>query len=386
MKISIVSRDHAHAATLRQWLLDDSPQRQIAILDGGLELLERDWGNEPGIFVVDGICPVGDEFDMLEQLGDRHPGQALVFLCAEPSSELLLKMMRLGVREVLPLPVKAEVLCATTGRIEQSFSATPARSGKIIAFIACKGGSGATFLATNLAYVLAEHQPDQVALFDLNLQFGDASLYVSDHVPANTLADVADNISRMDASFLHASLLHVLPNFGVLAAPDNVERSAQIKPAHIETLLALARRQYDYVVLDMSRTLDAVNLMALDHTDKVFLVLQENLPFIRDTRRMLDSLRELDYGKQKIHLLVNRYEKGGEIDIEDVERTLGMKVFATIPNSYKNVSSSVNLGIPLLKVAPHDPVTRSLREIAETLGSKQRPSKGDGWLASLLHH
>ena len=136
----------------------------------------------------------------------------------------------------------------------------------------------------------------------------------------------------------------------------------------------------------MGRTLDAVSLMALDQADLVFLVLQENLPFIRDARRIIESLRALDYGRDKIRLLVNRYEKGGDITIEDVERTLGMSVYRTIPNSYRNVASSVNLGVPILKVSAHDPVTECLQAIAADLGSKAKPPRSEGWLASLLHH
>ncbi len=80
------------------------------------------------------------------------------------------------------------------------------RDGKIIAFVSCKGGSGATFLAANLAYALAQEN-QRVALFDLNLQFGDAALFVSDQKPAATLSHVAQQIHRLDASFLAASMV-----------------------------------------------------------------------------------------------------------------------------------------------------------------------------------
>jgi Flp pilus assembly protein, ATPase CpaE len=255
-----------------------------------------------------------------------------------------------------------------------------------MAFIACKGGSGATFLASNLVYILASGQTSKVALLDLNLQFGDASLFISDQIPANTLADVADNIARLDASFLASSMVPVLPNLGVLAAPEDPEHAIEIKPKHIEALLALAKTQYDYVILDIGRALNATTVMALDHTDMIFLVLQETLPFIRDAKRLLHALQALGYGKDKIHLLVNRYEKGGDIQLEDVERTLGMKVFRTIPNSFATVSASVNQGIPIMKIAQRDPVTKCLQEIAYNHGRIPLGPSNDGWLSHLLHH
>jgi pilus assembly protein CpaE len=388
MKISIISNDKSHANGIRQILLDGNPQRQIAVLDGGLEQITQALSADaPGLLIIDGGNPGDAAFKTLEQLNLHQPGLAMVLLCNQPSPELLINMMRVGVKDVLPLPIVPEALRATVTRIEQKSASTTAipKHSKTIAFIACKGGSGATFIASNLAYVLASEQAGKVALLDLNLQFGDASLFISDQIPANTLADVADNITRLDASFLASSMLQILPNLGVLAAPDDPEQATEVKPKHVEALLNLAKTQYDYVVLDIGRALNATTVMALDHADMIFMVLQETLPFIRDAKRLLHALQALGYSREKIHLIVNRYEKGGEIQLDDVERTLGMKVFKTIPNSFSAVSTSVNQGVPIMKIAHRDPVTKSLQELASALGSKAQ-SKNDGWLANLLHH
>ena len=386
MKINVISSDKNHANGIRQILLEKNPQRQITLLDGGLALLTRDFGSDaPDLIIIDGVCPGAEEFNILEQLNLHQPGLAIILLCKAPSSEFLINMMHVGIKDVLPLPVVPETLRATVARIEQNGVPTASirKHGKTIAFIACKGGSGATFLATNLAYVLASEQVDKVALLDLNLQFGDASLFISDQIPANTLADVADDIDRLDASFLNSSMLHVLPNLGVLAAPEDPEQATKVQPKHVEALLNLARTQYDYVILDIGRALNATTVMALDHTDMIFMVLQETLPFIRDAKRLLHALQALGYSREKMHLIVNRYENGGEIQLEDVERTLGMKVFRTVPNSFAAVSASVNQGVPIMKIAHRDPVTKSLQEMAYTLGNSSRP-KNDGWLAHLL--
>lgn len=388
MKINIISNDKSHANTIRQILLDGNPQRQIAVLDGGLEQIAQSLSaNIPDLLIIDGGNPGDAAFKTLEQLNLHQPDLSMVLLCNQPSPELLINMMRVGVKDVLPLPLVPEALRATVTRIEQKSASTAPtpKHGKTIAFIACKGGSGATFLASNLAYVLASEQVGKVALLDLNLQFGDASLFISDQPPSNTLADVADNITRLDASFLSSSMLQVLPNLGVLAAPDDPEQATEVKPKHIEALLDLAKTQYDYVVLDVGRALNASTVMAMDHADMIFMVLQETLPFIRDAKRLLHALLALGYSKDKIHLIVNRYEKGGDIQLEDVERTLGMKVFRTIPNSYAAVSASVNQGVPIVKIAHRDPVTKSLQEIAYLLENSPRPKKNDGWIAHLLH-
>lgn len=388
MKIIVISKDKNHASSVHKMLMEGNPQRQISILVGDLTLLAQSWGeNIPDLIVIDDMCPTEAESKNLEKLNLLHPELAIVLLCQAPSSEFLINMMHIGVKDVLQLPVVPEALQATVTRIEHknTLNTSNHRHAKIIAFIACKGGSGATFLATNLAYILAATQTGKVALLDLNLQFGDASLFITDQFPSNTLADVAANISRLDASFLSSSMLHVLPNLGVLAAPEDPENAAEVQPNHIEALLNLAKTQYDYVILDIGRTLNATTVMALDKSDMIFMTLQETLPFIRDAKRLLHALSALGYSKDKIHLIINRYEKGGDIQLEDVERTLGMKVYKTIPNSFSAVSASVNQGVPIMKIAPRDSVTKSLQEMAAMLGSHPQ-SKNGSWLAHLLHH
>ena len=113
----------------------------------------------------------------------------------------------------------------------------------------CKGGSGATFLATNLGWQLAETK--SVLLIDLNLQFGDALAFVHDGKAPSTLADVAKDIGRLDASLLAASTVKVAPNFSILAAPEDLAHAMEVKPEHIDAILSVAVTQYDFVMLDV---------------------------------------------------------------------------------------------------------------------------------------
>ncbi|MGE5027596.1 MAG: AAA family ATPase, partial [Betaproteobacteria bacterium] len=239
------------------------------------------------------------------------------------------------------------------------------------------------FLAANLGYALAALENKKVALIDLNLQFGDAFLFVSDRPAQFTLSDVVRQITRLDASFLASSMIQVLPNFGVLAAPEEPENAVAIKPEYIETLLNMTISHYDYVILDIGRGLDAVSIKALDHANIIFPVLQMTLPFVRDAKRLLSVFHSLGYPDERIALIANRYEKGGEIDLKDVENTLGLRVTHTVPNSFAAVATSINQGIPIVKLSARDAVAKSLALLAHSLvhGSMQN----QGWLKNLLH-
>ena len=386
MKIIVISSNKALKEDIRQHLQDILPPRKILLFDNGIESLTVIAEQEhPDIIILEGVCDGSYDLKLLEQVSLHYPATALIILCKNASSEFLMGAIRGGVRDVLHLPLVPEDLQLAVRRVENKLKQVGMTNkvSKVIAFIASKGGSGATFLACNLGYVLAAAYDKKVALLDLNLPFGDAALFVSDQIPSNTLADVTGNISRLDATLLASSMVPVLPNFGLLAAPEDAERAVEVKPVHINALLNITKNQYDYVILDVGRTLNATSVKALDHADMIFVVLQETLPFIRDSKRLISDLHSLGYNKEKVSLIINRHEKGGDIRLADVEATLGMKVFKTIPNSYEAVSASVNQGVPIMKIAKHDAVTKALQEIAQRL-TEGSPDVKKSWLANFL--
>jgi pilus assembly protein CpaE len=287
-------------------------------------------------------------------------GVPVLVLSTRRDADFLLAAMRAGVREVLPLSPDGQQLRAALERVAGMRRVQRNAQGKLLAFVSCKGGSGATFLAANLAYALAM-EGSRTALLDFNLQFGDALLFLSDRAPVRTLADLARAHERLDATFLAASMTEVGP-LSVLAAAQDPAQAADILPAHLASVLALAQSRYDHVVVDVGRSLDARSLRALDQADVIYPVLQITLPFIRDGRRLLDVFSGLGYGAERISPVVNRHERRGDISIGEVEQTLGMAVARTIPNHYAAAAASVNQGVPIIRLAGRSPVSRALRE------------------------
>ena len=330
----------------------------------------------PQLVALDAATTDIHEPGMLERFAAQYPQAAFMLLTADQSPETLLRAMRAGVREVLPLPLEAKAFNDALDRIMHKVS-SPLRHGKVIAFISCKGGSGATFLATNFGHALTALGRKKVLLIDLNQQFGDAALYVSDKAPAMTLADVCAQIDRLDAAFLESSLINVSSDFGILAASGDPGRSADVKPEHIDAILPLARSYYDFIVLDVGRQIDSVTIHALDRADLIHPVLQLSLPYLRDGRRLLDVFRSLGYPREKARLIVNRYEKGGKLRLSDLESALGVGAAHTVPNNYAAVSDSVNQGVPILELSRTSPVAKSLAELVHhAIGPQSMEDKG----------
>jgi pilus assembly protein CpaE len=381
MKIRILSDSHDNAERLRTSLAQAGNTMDIAVGHAtSSDPIGAVNGIVPDIVVLDAFRPGG--LEALERLTQRYPQIDPIVITADTSSEFLLQAFRAGVREVLPSAPSPEVLRAALARITRKRGGA-AVEGKILAMTSCKGGSGASFLATNLAWVLASLHNRRVALIDLNLQFGDAAMYVTDQKPASNLALVCQQIQRLDAAFLASAMIEVTPGFHLLAAPDDPAHATDVKAEHVEAILKLARANYDFVIVDVGRSLDAVSLRPFDMADMIFPVVQLTLPFIREAKRLVEVFLSLGYPMSKVGLIVNRHQKSGDIALQDLERTVNAKVFKAVPNCYEAVAASVNQGEPIARLAKNSPVTKALREIAETL-TADTEKNGKGWFSRLF--
>jgi pilus assembly protein CpaE len=338
------------------------------------------------------IVDAASEQDLiaLEALANARPEIEYLLIAAGLTPEKLMSAMRAGFREVLPAPATAEAVLAAARRTQRKHApsaaagvAAPPREGEVIGFVSCKGGSGATFVAANVAHLLARNGEARVALLDLNLQFGDAALFVTNERSASNVAEVARNFHRLDRELLQSAMTQAGQGLWVLPAPDDPAQAGDVTPEHVEAIVALARTMFDHVVVDVGRTLSAVSLSALDVCERIYVVLQLTLPFIRDGRRLRDVFRSLEYPSSKVRWIVNRHQKGGDISLDDLKRTLGVAELLTLPNLYDVVASSVNQGIPVDRLAPNSPITRALKELARSIAPEAPAPRGKRWLSAL---
>jgi pilus assembly protein CpaE len=372
MKALLITRDGELQAEIAAQGAARVPPLSVGACRASIQdALDRLVPDQPALVVIDASDLDDNDAGDLERLAKHYPAASLMLLTREHHQQLLIRAMRAGVREVLQLPLVHRALHEAIDRVATAAGVTNMRDGKVLAFIACKGGSGATFLSTNFGYALATLADKKVLLIDLHGQFGDATLYVSDQKAAMTLSDVCRHIARLDAAFLESSLVHVSPGFGILAAADDPGHAVELKPEHMDAILRVARQHYDFIVLDVGRQIDAISLRALDNADVIYPILQLGLPDIRDGRRLLDIFRSLGYPIEHTRLIVNRYEKGGKLRLQDLQSALGAEVVHTIPNDYIAVTDSVNQGVPVLRLSRAAPVSRSLADLVELVTARR---------------
>ena len=391
MRVTILGTNNERLQQISA-MLARRPGLTVTFRVGGLDRIALAADHDGAdLVIVDQLCTSAADLESLSGPAIEHPGMSYLLIGATGSADWLLAAVQRGVRDILSLPLDETALGAAVDRIQRRLLARshPTHKGRVVAFIGCKGGSGASFLAANTAYLLAAETSRSVVLLDLDLDGGDASLFLTEQPPALTLADLALQVERLDSTLFSSSLLHVLPNLGILASPDTLEQTLAISADHAEAVIQRSAADFDCVVMDLGHSFNRVTVRALDSAEAVVLVLQVSLPFIRDARRALATLQALGVSEDRIHLIVNRHEARTTLTVKDVEKALGRKVSLVIPNTYRVVSDSVNQGVPICILDPHAAVTQCLRTIAKShFGVEPVVKNASGprsWLAHLLN-
>lgn len=376
MKILSVSDNSALNGEIIRLCASRNPTVHVHVIQT-LKLQRSEANNtiKPEVALLDLSGQEENVIAVLEKFSSEFPQTAIIMLTKNQTPEILLAAIRAGVREVIELPLNHQIFHAALDRIAEKLQASVKSEGKILAFLSTKGGCGATFLAANLAYVMATSANKKILLIDLNQQLGDAALHLSDIKPAMTLADLCTQINRLDADLLEASLIHIAPNFGVLAGNSDATPVNEIQPEQIETILQLARTQYDFILLDIGRQINTITIKALDQADRIYPVLQQSLICLRDGKYLLDMFRSLGYPKEKIEIIVNRHGSSQGVSITDMGHMLGQQCERLIPNNFELANSSINQGIPVLKLARGSNIGKSLMEFSNDLVNSSKKNE-----------
>ena len=306
---------------------------------------------------------------LIEQLAVECPQTAIISAARDASPDLILRSMRAGAREFLRLPVINEEFKTVLDRTAEfcaRHTEAPKKKGRMIAVFSSKGGCGTSFLATNLA--AATNAPTVLA--DLNLQAGDLPLFLGVE-PKYSISDLVENRARLDDELAARYVTPYSSNLALLAAPREADSADEVEPEHVFEVLERLRENYAYVVLDPQHTFDSITLAALDQADTIVLVLTLDIPAIRSAQRSLEIFDRLGYPRQKVRIIVNRWSKQIDLDLQQVERFLGEKVTGFVSSDYQTAVTSINLGQPLVLSDESSKIAVEIRRIAATITGDQ---------------
>jgi pilus assembly protein CpaE len=313
------------------------------------------------------ILDLGHDKFLPDELGDlihSWPDSAVMVCSHNPEPDFLIRVIQLGVREFVPLPLDQADLEAAVGRVRASKRQRPASESKglVTVVTGLRGGIGVTSVAVNLASTLAEMGSGRVALVDLGRPFPDVNKFL-DLKPGASMLDLAEQGRYLDHALV-LKTLHVLPNnLSVLQGSFHLGLTDELW----KKLLTILRSLFDRIVVDLGSWPDDFYLKTLEEADEVLLLTELLFPCLDNLRKLWSLYHEWGLDSQKIKLVVNRYYKENGLGLADLERIPQRPVFATLPSDFAVLSESINQGMPLNQIAPRSKLQRRLQGLAEEL-------------------
>lgn len=322
---------------------------------------------------------------------DIQPSLPLVLIAEGLNTDVLKAAIRVGFRDVVEAPLTNQKLDQILGIIEETVAradddtSRKAKIGKVVTIMSPKGGAGKTMTTTNVALALAMWgDPSRVVVVDCDLQFGDVciSLQVD---PSATIVDVARDIDKLDETLLESLLAAHRSGMRVLAAPLEPSLADEVSTQVVVKTLGMLKRMFDYIIVDTAPFLDEPVLSILERSDVVLLVVDMDLPSVKNAKLALDTLRLIKFPFEKIKLVLNRVNSKARLDVDELERSLGLEVQAAI-SSDKLVPRAVNEGEPIVSLYPRSRPAKDLRGVArlvvddrQEIDTSEEDAKGRRW-------
>ncbi len=281
-----------------------------------------------------------------------------------------------GVHAVLAMPFSGFELMNKISSVKKAFAASsPLGSTRTMSIFAPKGGVGKTTIAFNLAVALGQLE-QRTVLIDGSVQFGDLRALLKVPNDAPSILDLpTDRIAESDLSDV---LWRDPSGIDILLAPPRIEMAEMITTRDIDKILSLLRRVYDSIVIDMSSTINDINLGFMDASDTIIEIVTFDSTTIHNTIAMADTFRSIGYPATKVHYLVNRADSAGGIEPEDLQRALGRVPEHRVVSDGQLVVRSNNEGVPFVLANPDAPVSRDIARVAGALLGAARVPVGAG--------
>ncbi|MCF7963573.1 MAG: pilus assembly protein CpaE, partial [Pirellula sp.] len=199
----------------------------------------------------------------------------------------------------------------------------------------------------------------------------DADVFL-DLIPDHSLVDVTENVSRLDFQLLRKSLTKHSSGLYLLPRPVQLQDLELITPDSLRKVIGLLRASFSHVVLDISKSYTQVDLTALELSNEIILMVQLDLPCLRNMVRLLMSLQDMESVREKVKVVVNRVGlESGQISLKKARETIGREVFFQIPNDYRTMVEMRNNGQPLTEQAPKAAITLAVQQLTDLLAGAE---------------
>jgi len=380
IRILIASKNHAYCEALASSLSREADLHIIGEVPDGTEAVKKTEQLLPDIVIIEADLPSADGITAAEKITLAHPEIGVVVIGPQADSELLRQVMAAGARDyfvkeqfsslelaeaIRRIFLTEKTRLASYASVRMTGMQQKYKIPQIITVFGAKGGAGKTTMAVNLAVMIAQESKKKVVLLDLDLQFGDVTVYLN-LKPRRTLAELVQERTHWDMQLLNNYLIPHSSGIKVMASPLRPEDADLIVPEHVEKILSILRQNFDYIIIDSPPFFSDTILTALDMSTQIILLMSMDLPSVKNLKLSLNLLDSLHHsGKTK--LIINRCSMNFGIDIRDVEKTIDFLAADELPSDGQTVVGAANKGIPFVISHPQAEVSKALLRVAHMI-------------------
>jgi pilus assembly protein CpaE len=348
------------------------------------EKVETIAAEEPSLVAISPEINDGEAMELAKAISHRSPTTALVLVRDGTLDGLLPQYMRAGFRDVVDLSggpeelreaLESAIKWSTTLKLSRGDQPESETQGVAVCVFSSKGGSGKSFVATNLATALAARSGRPTAIFDLDVAMGDCFAYFGAEA-RRPLGDLIALGDKRDKESVVGAGIQLAENLWGYATPSDPAGDAMKSDETTKTIQSL-QRHFDHVVLDAPADYSDAVLAAFDVASVIYIVAALDVVGVRHLSKGIETMMTLGVDPDRLRIVLNRADSKVGLSAEDVERIMNIKIDALVPSS-RLVPTALNKGVPVYLDEPSSPVAAAIGAIADKiLGSVARRSRED---------
>ena len=382
VKVLVIDSDDANRGFLVQLLKKKNYQSiEASTAAEGLQLIENE---DLSLIVFDTNLPDMNSVELIERL-QQNPRIAdipCVVLSSSSNPEEMQACLEAGCAEYY---VKSGMVMMTFVDsipkllVEGKRLRKQRDNGFLFVYLSAKGGTGTSSLCANIGMNMATHLPQSlVSVVDLVLPMGSVASLVGVDEDEFNLVEVANrDEDEITADYLKENLL-VPPHwlFHLLPGAPTPEAAINLQAGHISNIVSSLRSAYDYVLVDLGRSLSRISLPLIQEADLLVLILSTDLSTVNHTQKLWHYLQGQGVSSDKVYPILNRAVGLEGLTKKEAEDILGLEINLMMPYMMGNFTLANNQHTPVSVKFPTDSASMVLKQAALEMSKKVVKSQG----------
>jgi pilus assembly protein CpaE len=355
----------------------------------GNEVLENIEKLRPNCILLDYLSSLADPLELIDSISMEFPDIMVIVILPEDKTDKANQVILAGARAFIIQPFNQKQLLETLGRMKELYQRTqqaktvtataalPVSTRRTFVVFSPKGGVGCSTVAINLAVALKEELQQEVLLMDGKLLFGDLDIMLNLKTQ-NSISDFIPHIGSLDESLIRDIVSEHVSGLKVLPAPANPTSAQGIHPEELHRIILSLQNIYPNILIDSGNFLNDNAVTLMDACHKIILVINPDIACLRDASRFFDICHTtLSFPREKILVVINQHDQREGLSRDDIEKTLKVKVFATLPWDPKASIQSINRGVPVvMQKQGNNPLRKAFQAMAKSLAGTLESSEG----------